>query len=1587
MILAFFLATAMAAMSGFGQAQDTTPPVISNLVVTSGGLTLAGLPKVEFTFSVSDTVAMTQLGISITARISSGSGTAGPVLHTVEESTPGRAFSISGSVAVLEMTGWRSTVEITVTARDIAGNLSPASTGSAEAVDTTPPTVDAGPDATLVCRADGILLQGSAAGGFAPYTYSWKDAQGTTLGENPQIRVMTEGDYTLVVTGANGAQDNDTTTVTYVPVTLSAYAGSDQTLACPPATAALSGRAVGGCPPYSLAWKDASGAVVAAAPSSSSGILDFTASSPGVFTFSATDRDAAIAEGSIVVDRPVTPLTVAPIPTASLTCSSSSAQLPGRASGGCPPYSLTWKNSAGAVIQAFTASSSGSLDATVNSADAYSFTAVDAAGLTATTTISVAENKAPPTLDLGGDRILSADSAKIDLAPTQLSGSEPFIYAWTNASGAAVGSGRIFEARDAGVYALTVTGSNGCSTRATVAVMRCPQNWPVSTYEGVPAAIPDLREEVMPGGPGAGRTLTQNPPAGSSLAGESGQLIMTLTDPAGRAATCAISLFLDKLAWPMAGSDGGWTGRTERHGLPDPWTVPIHRYQAGVGWGPLLIGRMGTLFFRAAEGLNPAQEKIVAFDPAARRVLWTAPVADKNFRPAIGPDGTVYVYGPQGGLQALDPATGRILWELGCDYSYGPVTADILVDKENRLYGTCGLATRAFGPPPGRGLMWTYKGYDLFHSAAGGGKLWLVEKKGVELVGSDGQRKWRADILTDASHWSRPMIDREGKIYLIAKLAPPAREARIIGLKPDGTTGWTQTLSEVEDFSHAALDADGRMLFLTRAVYHEGDILLRAIDSATGAVSWTKSLTEILSTGGVANAAAVVGGYPGIQHLKPMIDGAGVLYLHFNREPDREGDLLLIEGGRLKARIESAGFMFEFRGNLAMGPGGEVYYAASYKGPHSATGEHVIMATVPNVPPTCALTISSPTFRRKKDAAGKIVQEVVYEIRARVEDPLGETRELNVALDFGDGTRETQIMKTYLRSWGSGTYDAEIKKTHVYPEGQYRIGLQVNVVGHPSLGSTCGELATARDTTPPEVSLGGVVQPNLDASDKDSVSFNGTASDLESGVARVEWKIDNDPWQSADGTTNWKISVPTRVEDQQSRMFWVYIRAVDWSGNVTPPERWWKRQITIDRRHPEITDAFVCLAPPDGRAAFSTTKPTPFGRTPYLGETYGLATEIRNRQPERSFAISLGWKDTKTIYEPIDTSWYVSSWDVNPSALQTVPPLSTTIGPGATVWLVTARTRDWNWIPPHDWEDFILDLIFSYIPLAGDLYTLYQYREWAFTKHYAVMMVEWNSTAYQPSPNLGLLDHPIREYVEVADEKVESLQNSMLLSLAGSLATLVAEVTAFWNPAVAIVNAIIEAALTFGSHEAYLLAMDPAPDYQARVKPAAFSWPSISKMTAQEDRKAADAALEAAADIQAMRQSYARHLGAATAHNRAWAKLQAKDAAQFARRAEASYRTVHSWLETKAYPEVNNLDPSKKSDVAKRLEAWTMPTEEEKMLRELFKMPTADLSEIKKKHPKILKEVFQNPKAAIDASKHILKTLSSLAEKMEKLGK
>jgi flagellar motor component MotA len=64
-----------------------------------------------------------------------------------------------------------------------------------------------------------------------------------------------------------------------------------------------------------------------------------------------------------------------------------------------------------------------------------------------------------------------------------------------------------------------------------------------------------------------------------------------------------------------------------------------------------------------------------------------------------------------------------------------------------------------------------------------------------------------------------------------------------------------------------------------------------------------------------------------------------------------------------------------------------------------------------------------------------------------------------------------------------------------------------------------------------------------------------------------------------------------------------------------------------------------------------------------------------------------------------------------------------------------------------------------------------------------------------------------------------------------------------------------------------------------------------------------------------------------------------------------------------------------------------MPTEEEKMLRELFKMPTADLSEIKKKHPKILKEVFQNPKAAIDASKHILKTLSSLAEKMEKLGK
>ncbi|MFK7806852.1 MAG: cohesin domain-containing protein [Saprospiraceae bacterium] len=54
-----------------------------------------------------------------------------------------------------------------------------------------------------LCSSE-VTLNGSASGGYAPYTYVWTDGVGTGIGTTPELTVDTEGYFEILVTDANG---------------------------------------------------------------------------------------------------------------------------------------------------------------------------------------------------------------------------------------------------------------------------------------------------------------------------------------------------------------------------------------------------------------------------------------------------------------------------------------------------------------------------------------------------------------------------------------------------------------------------------------------------------------------------------------------------------------------------------------------------------------------------------------------------------------------------------------------------------------------------------------------------------------------------------------------------------------------------------------------------------------------------------------------------------------------------------------------------------------------------------------------------------------------------------------------------------------------------------------------------------------------------------------------------------------------------------------------------------------------------------------------------------------------------------------
>jgi gliding motility-associated-like protein len=281
----------------------------------------------------------------------------------------------------------------------------------------------------------------TVSGGTLPYTFIW-----STGATTEDINGVGAGVYTVTITDANGCTFNISDEITQPAGALSASLTMSQAVSCNGGSnGALTLTVNGGTAPYSYNWSNG------ATTQNISGL------SAGVYTVTVTDANGCFTSQSGSVTQPVAALSISTSQVSSVLChAGNSGAIDITPSGGTAPYTYVWSN--GQTTQDISGLTSGT----------YTVTVTDANGCIESATISVNQPAAP----LSAAGIVTANvscyggnngSANISVS----GGTVPYSYQWSN--------GEITQSifnLSTGLYSVTITDANGCTTTASVDVLQ-----------------------------------------------------------------------------------------------------------------------------------------------------------------------------------------------------------------------------------------------------------------------------------------------------------------------------------------------------------------------------------------------------------------------------------------------------------------------------------------------------------------------------------------------------------------------------------------------------------------------------------------------------------------------------------------------------------------------------------------------------------------------------------------------------------------------------------------------------------------------------------------------------------------------------------------------------------------------------------------------------------------------------------------------------------------------------------------------------------------------------------------------------------
>ena len=270
----------------------------------------------------------------------------------------------------------------------------------------------------------------SVTGGATPYAYTWSNAS-----TNEDIDSVLAGTYAVTISDANNCETSLSFPIANVGGATFSLNPSDAT--CGNANGAVALNAGNGTLPYSFIWSN--GATTE----------DLSNVTAGQYSVTLTDANSCQTIDTATVNN--TGASVVTLAVVYTTCGLDNGSVTSSISGGTVPYNFTWSN--GETTQNISNLAAGTY--TVSVTDANSCVTVETQNVGGSTAPNAALTMTPEICGNANGTITTAVSA----------GTLPYTFAWYSGS-----TDQNLDSLTAGLYALTITDSVGCTASASISV-------------------------------------------------------------------------------------------------------------------------------------------------------------------------------------------------------------------------------------------------------------------------------------------------------------------------------------------------------------------------------------------------------------------------------------------------------------------------------------------------------------------------------------------------------------------------------------------------------------------------------------------------------------------------------------------------------------------------------------------------------------------------------------------------------------------------------------------------------------------------------------------------------------------------------------------------------------------------------------------------------------------------------------------------------------------------------------------------------------------------------------------------------------